>query len=325
MKITKKLTIKAAYEVWSKLLESCPENTIYLTPEWQETWWSSFGQDREMSGFYIEGPNGPIGIASLSKQQGTFSLLGNPETFDYNDFIILPGYEKEFFTTLLDYLESEGSSRLELYSLRESSPPRFYLPQLARDRGYTVDISEEDVVPGLELPQEWESYVGSLSRKDRHELRRKFRRLESLSSWRWYIVEDENSVLSHIDEFLRLMRLSALEKSEYMNAEREIFFRKMTKTTASLGLMKLFFLEIDGVNVASSLCFDYGRSRLLYNSGYDPESSYYSVGLLMNALCIKDAINLELQYFDFLRGAEPYKYHLGGVNHDIFSMVVKGS
>ena len=45
----------------------------------------------------------------------------------------------------------------------------------------------------------------------------------------------------------------------------------------------------------------------------------------MNALCIKDAINLELQYFDFLRGPEPYKYHLGGVNHDIFSMVVKGS
>ncbi|GIS83159.1 MAG: hypothetical protein CM1200mP15_17910 [Dehalococcoidia bacterium] len=45
---------------------------------------------------YIEGPNGPIGIASLSKQQGTFSLLGNPETFDYNDFIILPDTKKSF-------------------------------------------------------------------------------------------------------------------------------------------------------------------------------------------------------------------------------------
>ena len=323
MEITKILEIKDAHEVWSKLLESCPENTVYLTPEWQETWWSSFGQDKEMSGFYIQGVSGAIGIASLSKQQDTISLLGNSETFDYNDFIIAPGYEKEFFETVLDHLESEDFNRLELYSLRESSPTLFYLPQLARDRGYTVDISEEDVVPGLELPQEWDLYVASLSRKDRHELRRKFRRLESLPSWRWYIVEDEDSVLSHVDEFLRLMRLSAIEKSEYMNAEREIFFRHITKTMASLGLIKLFFLEIDGLNVASSLCFDYGRSRLLYNSGYDPEASYYSVGLLMTALCIKDAINIEFQYFDFLRGSEPYKYHLGGVNHDIFSMVIR--
>jgi len=323
MEITKILNIKDTHESWSKLLAYCPEDTIYLTPEWQETWWSSFGHDKEMIGFHVKGGNGDIGIASLSKQQGIISLLGNSETFDYNDFIIVPGYEREFFDTLLDHLESEDFNRLELYSIRESSPTLFYLPELARDRGYIVDISEEDVVPGLELPLDWESYVASLSRKDRHELRRKFRRLESLPSWRWYIVQDESSVLSHVDEFLRLMRLSAVEKSEYMNAERETFFRKMTKIMAGLGLIKLFFLEIDDLNVASSLCFDYGKSRLLYNSGYDPESSYYSVGLLMNALCIKDAISSELQYFDFLRGSEPYKYHLGGVNHNLFSMVVR--
>ena len=76
MEITKILEIKDAHEVWSKLLESCPENTVYLTPEWQETWWSSFGQDKEMAGFYIQGARGAIGIASLSKQQDTISLLG---------------------------------------------------------------------------------------------------------------------------------------------------------------------------------------------------------------------------------------------------------
>ena len=55
-------------------------------------------------------------------------------------------------------------------------------------------------------------------------------------------------------------------------------------------MLRLFFLEMEGKAVATSLCFDYASSRLLYNSGYDPEFGYYSVGLLLDALCIRDAI-----------------------------------
>ena len=64
---------------------------------------------------------------------------------------------------------------------------------------------------------------------------------------------------------------------------------------------------------------------MLYNSGYDPEMSFYSVGLLMNAICLKDAIEQGAVYFDFLRGSEPYKYHLGGKNHTLYQMVVTKS
>jgi CelD/BcsL family acetyltransferase involved in cellulose biosynthesis len=94
---------------------------------------------------------------------------------------------------------------------------------------------------------------------------------------------------------------------------------------AQLGLLKLFFMEIDGRPVATSLCFDYARTRLLYNSGYDPELSYYSVGLLLHAMCVKDAIEQGIEYFDFLRGPEPYKAHLGGHQKSLYRMVVKRS
>jgi len=311
--------------IWEDLLAICPEDTVYLTPQWQETWWSQFGHDREMAGFYVDGPEGVLGLASLSRQGDTVSFLGTSETFDYNDFIIRPGYEQEFYGVLLDNLETQNFKRLELFSLRESSPTLFHLPDMARNRGYVVEVSEEDVVPGLQLPADWELYMAGLSKKDRHELRRKFRRLESLPEWRWYVVSDPLEIGLHLDEFLRLMRLSAPEKSEYMTSDRESFFRKITACMAEAGLIKIFFVEINGANVASSLCFDYHKSRLLYNSGYDPEYSYYSVGLLMNALCLQNSIEHNFQYFDFLRGSEPYKYHLGGDNHDLYSMVVRPS
>ena len=65
------------------------------------------------------------------------------------------------------------------------------------------------------------------------------------------------------------------------------------------------------------------HARLLYNSGYDPSLSYFSVGLLLHAMCVKDAIEKGIEYFDFLRGPEPYKAHLGGIQKSLYRMVVK--
>ena len=189
----------------------CSANTLYLTPQWQEIWWDTYGRDREMAGFYIEDPEeseGVMAIASLSRQNGVASLLGSPETFDYNDFMIRPGYEARFFPQLLERLDSQGLGRLELYSLRESSPTLQHLPDLARDNGYLVEVSEEDVAPGLDLPGSWDEYLALLSKKDRHELRRKFRRLEGLGNWRSYTVADEAEVTERLGDFLRLMRMS---------------------------------------------------------------------------------------------------------------------
>ena len=307
---------------WLDLLEECPVNTFYLMPQWQEIWWEAFRERREMAGFYLQRPEGVTAIASLARQGDDLSFVGNTETFDYNDFMIRPGWEEDFFAALMNWLDREDFKALELPSLMEDSPTLEYLPDLARQRGYSVEISEEDVTPGLELPDNWDAYLAGLSKKNRHELRRKLRRLESTEGWRWYCVQGSEQVSARLEDFLYLMRQSAPDKAAYMTGEREAFFRRITQRTAELDLLRLYFLEMDGQDVASSLCFDYNGARYLYNSGYDPEYAYYSVGLLLNALCLREAIEQGKTYFDFLRGPEPYKYHLGGLDRTIYHMVV---
>ena len=44
---------------------------------------------------------------------------------------------------------------------------------------------------------------------------------------------------------------------------------------------------------------------------------------MLNALCIKDAIERGMTYFDFLRGPEPYKYHLGGRDIGLHRLIVR--
>lgn len=310
---------------WTELLAQCPANTLFLLPQWQEVWWDAFRGGREMAGFILNDAYGIAAIASLSRVGPDYALMGNPETFDYNDFIIRPGWESNFFAALLERLEKEKGQKLELPSLRESSPTLEQLPDLARRRGWTVEIAEEDVTPGLELPADWEQYLAGLSKKNRHELRRKLRRLEGTENWRWYCVKEAAAVDARLADFLVLMRQSDPEKAAYMTAEREAFFRRIAARTAELDLLRLYFLEMDGRDVAASLCFDYNGVRYLYNSGYNPDFSYYSVGLLLNALCLREAIEQGQSYFDFLRGPESYKYHLGGQNRSIYRMVARKS
>ena len=91
---------------------------------------------------------------------------------------------------------------------------------------------------------------------------------------------------------------------------------------ASRDQFRLYFLEVDGENVAACICFDYGEDFLLYNSGYEPAHSRLSVGLLNKALSIQTAIENNRKVFNFLKGNERYKYNLGGRDEAVFHMTV---
>ncbi len=315
---------------WESVLQDSPVDTLFLTPQWQKVWWDTFGDGRTMVGFSYPAPdgaaaNGVAAIASLAKSGDTVSFVGSQDTFDYNDFPIRQGYEEGFYETLLKSLDEQDCRILRLDSLRENSPTLERLPEMARSRGYTVEIEQEDVTSGIALPGDWEEYLGLLHKKDRHELRRKLRRMDAQTDWKWYSVSEPAQVAERLGEFISLMRKSRSDKDEFMTPERERFFHNITQRMAELGQLQLYFLELDGAAVATSLCFDYRGSRLLYNSGYDPEYGYYSVGLVLIAMCLKDAIDQGLTYFDFLRGPEPYKAHLGGQQRSLYQMVVKKS
>ena len=169
----------------------------------------------------------------------------------------------------------------------------------------------------------WDDYLLTLRKKDRHELRRKLRRLERENTSAQYAYVEADQIDASLPDFFRLMRASSGEKNDFLTEEREMFFRDMVATLSSLGMLRLYFLEVDLNRVAACICFDYDGQYLLYNSGYDPEYSSLSVGLLNKALCLKDAIEEGKYSFDFLRGTERYKYNLGAQDQLVYEMIVR--
>ncbi len=164
---------------WEKLLPSCPANTMFITSWWQKLWWQHFGDGAKLHIVSVRDDDGIVGIAPLMFKDDVLSFLGDTDLFDYHDFLVPIGRETEFYNVLCEHIVGLEWNTLELKSLRESSPTLKFIAALAGDKGFTVDVSQEDVSPQTELPASWDEYRASLRKTDRHERRRKLRRLDA--------------------------------------------------------------------------------------------------------------------------------------------------
>jgi CelD/BcsL family acetyltransferase involved in cellulose biosynthesis len=260
-----------------------------------------------------------IGLAPLQLKGSSASFIGGIDVCDYQDFITVAGREAAFFEILLDHLGRQGIAQLELGLLRPESTVLSYLVKTAESRGCKVTTSQEDVSLELELPATWEDYLGMLNGKQRHEVKRKFRRLEEAGEIKLQVVADPVEFQHRQDAFFELFKLSSSDKAAFMTDRMAAFFRALAGAMARAKLLKLCLLELNGTPAGAALCFDFNETLHLYNSGYDPRFQALSVGLLCKAMSIKNAIKSGRKKYDFLKGAETYKYRMGGREVPLYS------
>lgn len=304
---------------WSDSGHNLGWEPIFIIPGWLQVWWQVFGGGGELYLRAVRQGEEIIGVAPLMVREKTASIIGSGDVCDYLDFVVAPGMERDFFGALLDDVQQGEISRLELRPLRPRSTVLTHLVAVARDRGYNVLCHPEGTSVELELPSSWDEYLMALSTKQRHEVRRKLRRLWEAGNAGFHVVEDRAAVGEFMDTFVKLFSESREDKEAFMTGRAELFFQSLADTMAEAGLLRLGILDLDGQPVAMVMCFDYHDSIYLYNSGYDPGYGSLSVGLLAKILCIQDSIQRGRKRFDFLRGGERYKYHLGGREIPLYS------
>ena len=93
---------------------------------------------------------------------------------------------------------------------------------------------------------------------------------------------------------------------------------------AERGWLQLALLTVNGQPAAAYLNFDYHNRIMVYNSGLDPEAhGHLSPGIVLLARLIEYAIGCQREWFDFLRGDEPYKYDMGGQDTQVYRMEIR--
>ncbi len=268
----------------------------------------------------------PFFVARTGAGERALLLIGTREIADYLDLICLPEWLSPFLTALFDVLGGELASDwelLDLHNLLAASPTLPALEQMIASHGWRVSRTVQEPAPCIRLPGEWESYLLGLPKKQRHEIRRKIRRLEAeAASVRWYIVEDPGDLEAEIEAFLLLMAQDP-EKQAFLTASMAAQMRALMQTAFHSGWLQLAVLEIDGERAAAYLNFDYANRIWSYNSGWDPRFSRFSPGWVLLAYLLRQACTDGREAFDFLHGKEEYKYRFGGVDRGVVRLTIR--
>ena len=241
-------------EEWTALLQRSAVNTIFLTPQWQALWWEHFGAGRDLHVLLAWDDGGLAGIAPFyAVEQGEQTLLqfvGGVDISDYLDFIVAPGREAEVYRALMLYLREEAPpwDLLDLHCLPGHSPTRAGLlcQACAECCAEDAPAQPQEAALYIPLPDDWEVYLGSLDKKQRHEVRRKMRRAEAQSELRWYRVQEAAQLEENVENFLALHRASHPEKDAFMTPPMARFFRALARVTWAQGWLNLYLLWLDG-------------------------------------------------------------------------------
>jgi CelD/BcsL family acetyltransferase involved in cellulose biosynthesis len=253
-----------------------------------------------------------VGIAPLCIEDHTARFLGNPDVCDYQDIIVVPGFGEQVMAAVVSHLQARGLRRMELQSLRPEAAALKALQAMAAHEGRDVHVEPDGVTYETLLPAAWDDYLMQLSGKQRHEVRRKLRRLESHGAYAYKTAGIDETTDSATGHFLRLFHMNRIDKAAFMDAAMADYFRELIGAASRLGILRLHLLEVVHEPAAAVLCFDYGHERYLYNSAYDARYHDLSVGIISKVLSIRSGVETGCRRYDFLKGDEVYKKRLGG-------------
>ena len=250
-----------------------------------------------------------IDAALLVERRGdTVRLGGHPDLTDYHSPL---GHDvsplvAEFVAAL------PAGTQLDFDSLPAEAAD--VVEQGMRDAGVDVTRQRHEVAAVLELPTTYDDYLTDLSKKQRHEVRRKHRRFAELAGEPRLVREAGSDVVA---VFAAMHRAASGDKGSFMTPEMEDHFIALEKGAGAV--VDVLYGEGD-IPAAAAFGFEDEDTYYLYNSAYEPELADASPGIVLVASAIADAIDRGKTRFDFLKGDEVYKFRLGATERPLFRL-----
>jgi CelD/BcsL family acetyltransferase involved in cellulose biosynthesis len=219
-------------------------NCLFVLPFWLQAVRRHLDSRGEPHIVTVHDGSRVVGIAPLSIQDRTVRFLGNPDVCDYQDIIVVPGQAARVMAAVVSHLHDRGLRRMELQTLRPDAAALRALQDLPSGPDRVVTVEPDGVTFQTPLPDAWDDFLMQLSGKQRHEVRRKLRRLENHGVFN-YLTAGIDVDLDHAaGHFLRLFHMNRVDKAAFMDAAMKDYFRELIGAAARLRILKLHVLEV---------------------------------------------------------------------------------
>ena len=310
---------------WELLLARSASDTIFLSPEWIQSWWSAYHAGRDLVALRIDDESGLVGLALMYRKdeqivqglrQPALAFVGDGSAdSDYMDWISARGRESDVVRAVLDHLTTR-TPKWDLLVLREipdSSQHLGPLQALARERGWTVH-TEQVPCARVQLPRTWDDYLRTLKPRMRTKVRSVLREFEGNPEARFDRCTTPDDIEPRLQSLYDLhnRRWDMEGKRGIFHAEdKRSFYSLLTPRLLARDRLRFYSLSVAGRYVAHQYCFEYGRRMFLLQEGLDPEWFEHGAGNALRAHVFRDCVERGLDVYDFLAGVTQHKLSWG--------------
>jgi len=280
---------------WMDLWRNSPNATPFQSPMWLLPWWRHFGSN-DLHVIEARDEGKLVGLAPLYILRDDSESLGLFIGTGISDYLDVIG-DAPFLQHI------DASPTWDFQQLRASSP----ILNAATPDGWSDNVEDQDpcVVLSLEgfalsthAQKKLRYYRRSLERRgrvavesaNRENLNRLLKSLFDLHSARW-----------------QRRWMPGMLADDVIQA----FHREVAAAMLDASALRMYSMSLDDRPIAVFYGFADASTVYYYLSGYDTDLEKLSPGTLIVAHAIESAIRGGATTFDFLRGAEDYKYTWG--------------
>lgn len=295
---------------WLALWRRSPSATPFQSPMWLLPWWRAFGSD-ELSTIVARDASGALSallplyiVRDGDDSLGMFLGTGNS---DYLDSV-----GNGDAGALLAELAGCDCALWDLQELRPASP----LLTAPLPEGMHDQILDDDRCPILSIEGAGDELQNLISTHFRKKIRYYRRALARIAP-----VTTESATPETFDELLDALYVLHAARWQQRGLPGVLdddvvqrFHREAARDLLNEGALRMHAIRLGERIVAVFYGFAHAGTVYYYLSGYDPELERLSIGTLIVAHAIEEAVREGAATFDFLRGAEEYKYAWGATD-----------
>jgi len=297
-------TLHAVHEEWASLAEE--GRNVFATPEWSQLWWKHFGGDHQLLAVSCCLADGRlVGVLPLYLWR-----LGPVRVIRFIGHEA--GDELGPVCAAADRPEVAKAAR----SILERSPAPLMIGQQlpcaagwGRLLGARTLGREGSLVLALGY-ESWDGFLATRSSNFRGQIRGRERKLARHHAIGFRLADDPARFGADLDTLFALHRAAHPARSSFSCAEP--FHREWASLALERGWCRLWLLEVDGVARAAWYGFRFNGTEAYYQSGRDPAWDAWSVGSILLAHSVREALCDGMSEYRFLRGGEEYKRRFGG-------------
>jgi CelD/BcsL family acetyltransferase involved in cellulose biosynthesis len=155
---------------------------------------------------------------------------------------------------------------------------------------------------------DWDDFLGARSSNFRQQVRKFERRLERDHGLRYRLSAEPADLDRDLDVLFELhgMRWGA-GATEFQREPARSFHRDFARSALEQGWLRLWIAELDGRPAAVWHGFRFGEADWFYQQGRDPALDRTSVGFVLTAHALREAVHDGMRQYKFLLGGEDYK------------------